>query len=559
MYHGMGARADRTMLIGTLLLSMPTPSESVRVSQVGYLPDWPKRVVLVAEPTGPVLVRRVGNGRVVLTLAAGPPRLDPDSGDTLRAVDLTALRTPGEYVVDAPGLGESLPFRVGKDVLRRPFRLAVRAFTGQRASTAVSLAPDYLQFHHAAGHTAPANYDPSSGQTGTRDVSGGWYDAGDYGRYVVNSGITTGTLLWAYELYGPKLRKLSLDLPESGGKIPDFLAEVKWNLDWMLKMQDEDGGAWHKATTAQFSGFVRPEEDKAPVLVIGTGKPPYKNTTATADLAAVAAIAARVYRPFDPAYAARCLVAARRAWTWAQAHPDALYTRNPSGIGTGGYGDDDAKDERLWASAELLRTTGERPYADAVAALAPGYHLRGDAAQGWPTVGNLGLYTLAFAKRADPALVARVRTEAIEAADAIAARTAANGYGCPLTSKDYIWGSNSVVANYGMMLLLADRFQPKAAYRVAAQDSLQYLLGLNAFGTSYVTGVGSRAPMHPHHRISAADGVETPWPGMLVGGPNAEGRTPPARQWEDKEANYRVNEIAINWNAPLVFVLAGVM
>ena len=547
------------MLIGTLLAQSSLGAEAVRASQVGYLPGGPKFAVLAAEPTGPVVVRRVGDGRMVLTVAVGPARPDPDSGDTVRAVDLSALRTPGEYVLDAPGLGRSFPFRVGKDAFARPFRLAVRGFTGQRASLAVSLAPDSPQFHHAAGHTAPAQYDPSSGRTGTRDVSGGWYDAGDYGRYVVNSGITTGTLLWTYEMYGPKLRKRNLNIPESGGNIPDFLAEVKWNLDWMLKMQDEDGGAWHKATTAQFSGFVRPEEDKAPVLVIGTGKPPYKNTTATADLAAVAAIAARVYRPFDRAYADRCLAAARRAWTWAQDHPDALFTRNPPGIGTGGYGDDDARDERLWASAELFRTTGERPYADATAALASGYHLRADAAQGWPSVGNLGLYAYAFAKGGDPALVSRIRSEAIEAADEIAARTADNGYRCPLTSKDYTWGSNSVVANYGMMLLLADRIHPKEAYRVAAQDSLQYLFGVNALGTSYVTGVGSRSPLHPHHRISASDGVEAPWPGLLVGGPNAEGRTPPARQWEDKEANYRVNEIAINWNAPLVFVLAGVM
>lgn len=553
---------NTTLLSFALATIAPqTHSEAVRACQVGYLPTETKFAVLTAEPSGPVVVRRTRDGKPVLSVVAGPARADADSGDTVRAVDFSTLKTPGEYVLDAPGIGTSYPFRIGKDVFARPFRLAIRAFTGQRASTAVSLGPDFPQFHYEAGHTALAQYHPSSGKSGVRDVSGGWYDAGDYGRYIVNSGITTGTLLWAYELYGPKLKKLRLDLPESGGKIPDYLAEVKWNLDWMLKMQDEDGGVWHKATTANFPGFIMPKDDKSPMLVIGAGSAPFKNTTATADFAAVAAIAARVYRPFDSAYAGRCLAAAERAWSWVQANPNVLFQRNPQGISTGGYGDGTATDERLWAAAELFRTTGERAYADAFAALVPGFHLKGDAPQGWPAVGNLGLYTYALSDRggADPALVERIKKEAVDAADAIVARVGANGYRSPLMSREYFWGSNSVVANYGMMLRLADRIKPDARYRDAAQDGLHYLLGRNTFDTSFVTWVGTKWPMHPHHRPSGADGVEQPWPGLLVGGPNAEGKTPPARQWEDVEGNYRVNEIAINWNAPLVFVLAGAL
>ena len=514
-----------TTIVGANLI--PARSAAIRASQLGYLPAAPKIAMLSEAPTGPVVVRRARDGKAVFTVIAGPPKLDPDSGDTLRIVDFSALKTPGDYVLDAPGLGRSDPFGIGKDVDVHAFRLAVRAFTGQRAGTDVSLAPDYPQFHYEAGHTAPAQYDPSSGKSGTRDVSGGWYDAGDYGRYVVNSGITTGTLLWAFELYGPKILKQKLDIPNANPKIPAYLAEVKWNLDWMLKMQDDDGGVWHKATTANFSGFVMPKDDKAPMLVVGTGFAPYKNTTATADLAAVAAIAARIYGPYDPAYAARCLVAARKAWTWVEANPNVLYRDNPNGISTGGYGDGDARDERLWAGAELFRTTGEKGYGDATAKLAPEFHLDSGSAQGWGSVANLGLYTLAFAKGAEPALVARIRAEAVRAADGIAARIDANGYRVPLTSKEYYWGSNSVVANYGMMLLFADRIKPDAKYRNAAQDCLHYLLGRNTFATSFVTGVGTHSPLHPHHRPSGADGIDQPWPGLLVGGPNADGKTLP--------------------------------
>lgn len=536
-------------------------SPAIKACQVGYLPAETKVAVLSAVPSGDVLVRRVKDDKPVLSVHPGPAHLDVDSGDTVQTVDFSELRSPGEYVLDAPGLGRSFPFKIGKDAFARPFRLAVRSFTGQRCGMAISLAPDFPQYHHDACHMGISPFHLSAGREGGRDETGGWHDAGDFGKYVVNSGITTGTMLWTYEMYGSKLRKLNLDLPESGRKLPDFLAEVKWNLDWMLKMQDADGGVWHKATTANFAGWIMPEADKADVLVIGTGKAPFKNTTATADLAAVAAIAARVYRPFDAAYADHCLAAARKAWSWAQANPNVPFGNNPKGIATGGYGDGDASDERLWATAELFRTTGEAQYADAFAGAASKFSIKADAAQGWPSVGNLGLYTylLSGRKNADEALVSRIRTETLAAADAIAARTFANGYRNPLLSRDYIWGSNSVVANYGMMLRIADKVSPKSAYRNAAQDALHYLLGRNVFGKSFVTWVGSDWAMHPHHRPSGADGIEQPWPGMLVGGPNAEGRTPAARQWEDVEANFRVNEMAINWNAPLVFLLAGAL
>jgi endoglucanase len=177
---------------------------------------------------------------------------------------------------------------------------------------------------------------------------------------VVNSGISTGTLLWTWEIFGDRLKQVKLNIPESGNGTPDILNEIRWNLDWMLSMQDDDGGVWHKQTSERFCDFILPEKDTLISYVIGTGKEPYKSSCATGDFAAVMAIAARAYRPFDAAYAEKCLRAARQAWNWLEKYPDVTF-RNPPGVSTGGYGDGDCADEHLWAAAELWRTTGDQP------------------------------------------------------------------------------------------------------------------------------------------------------------------------------------------------------
>lgn len=565
------AIAAAVLLAGAVQEEPPTPSpatappsDAVKVCQVGYLPGEAKFAMLTSEPTGPILVRRGWGGTVALRVPAGEPVKDGDSGDTVWPVDFSQLREPGTYHLEITGIGHSHPFTIGRDVFATPFRHAIRAFTGQRCGTSVSLAPDFPQYAYPACHTDLAQYHASSGAKGLVECTGGWHDAGDYNRYTVNSGITTGTLLLAYELNADQLRDLKLDLPESNNDVPDFLDEVRWNLDWMLKMQDADGGVWHKTSSANFCGFVMPQEDTDPMLIIGSGNEPYKITTGTGDLAAVAAIASRVYREFDPEYADKCLEAARKAFDWCIEHPEALYQRNPEGINTGGYGDGDASDEILWAAAELFRTTGEEKYGRYFLNHYDKFKLSADSAQGWPSVGNLALYAYAFTDQpnVDKAVKAKLREQAIAAADGIVQRMSTNGYRNPLTPRDYVWGSNGVVGNYGIMLRLANHIEPKPAYVNAAQDCLHYLFGRNTFNTSFVSQVGSKSVMNLHHRPSAADGIEQPWPGLLSGGPNAYTNDlpnpdgPPATQWVDDEDRYDLNENAINWNAPLVFLLA---
>ncbi len=549
-------------------LSAADVSPAVHIDQVGYLPGAAKiAVIAVSSPASQFTVRSTTDDRTVFKGTLSDPRHDDLSGDTVQLADFSSVRADGDYYLDIAGVGRSYDFGIHQDVFSRAFYLTMRGYYAQRCGMKVDLSPDFPSFQHAACHLVGA-FDASSGKTGPHASAGGWHDAGDYGRYIVNSGITTGTLLWAWEIYRGRLGSVNLNIPESGNHVPDMLNEIRWNLDWMLSMQDEDGGVWHKQTSANFSGFVMPENDKARSLVIGTSSAPFKSSCSTGDFAAVMAIASRAFAPYDAAYSAKTLKASRTAWTWLSENPNVAFS-NPHGINTGEYGDRDCSDERLWAAAELYRTTKDEQYNKYFLANYEGF-LRAISTENppaWPTVGALGLWTYAMSGRTNEAAKA-IKTATITAADAITSRTVASPYQISMQPADYVWGSNGVAGNYSLQLLIANVLHPDPRYSAAAFENLHYLLGRNAFSVSWVTQLGSNPYKHPHHRPSGADNNPEPWPGLLSGGPNP-GRQdavaqklpagPPMRMWVDDQGAYSVNEIAINWNAPLVFVLAAAL
>lgn len=275
------------------------------------------------------------------------------------------------------------------------------------------------------------------------------------------------------------------------------------------------------------------------------------------------------FKPFDKPYADRTLAAARKAWTWLDKNPNVLFN-NPAGVSTGGYGDRDCADERLWAAAELFRATGDEPYNAYFVANyeAQRKSIRAVGPPSWGSVGALGLWSYALGNGKDSTAVNAIRQDSLAAAEQIVDRATKNAYRITMTKSDYIWGSNAVAANYGMQLLVANAMKRDPRFVQAAINNLHYLLGRNTFSLSFVTQLGENAMKHPHHRPSGADSNELPWPGLLSGGPNGRpqdpamrklGNLPPARMFLDDQESYASNEVAINWNAPLVFLLAGAM
>ncbi|MBR2796454.1 MAG: glycoside hydrolase family 9 protein [Clostridia bacterium] len=528
-------------------------SAGIRVNQVGFRPDAVKTAVFAGTGVDgeAFAVIEVNSGETVFEGNLSAAIDNPWAGETNRVADFSGLTRNGTYcVVSADGL-ESPAFTVGEDVYGELLRSAARMLYLQRCGieTDGALAGPYA---HPACHTALATV----WDTGEKiDVSGGWHDAGDYGRYVVSGAKAAADLMLAHALRGEILDDFGI--PESGDGLDDLLEEAKVELDWLLKMQAASGGVYHKVSCASFPAFIPPEKETGELIVC-----PVSNT-ATGDFAAVMAMASRLCAVDWPEDARAYLDAARRAWDYLAQHEGEPGFQNPDGIVTGEYPDDDDSDERFWAAAELASATGEAVYVEAASdLLATGGKRHG---LGWLDVGTYGLLAVLNDARRDEddptREAARVELDAIEE-EALAA-IALNPYGADRTDA-YEWGSNMGVANTAALLMMEGR-RGNEACRRAAQQPLDYLLGKNATGYCFVTATGARSPEHPHHRPSHV--AREVMPGMLVGGPNSgleDPRAasllrgnPPAKCYVDDEQSYSTNEVCVYWNSPLVLLLAG--
>lgn len=549
----------------TLLLSLSfvITAQQLFIDQLGY-PPAASKYVFTDHPADSFTVRPAGGGAAVFR---GPLSLfaanDPATGMTLYRGDFSTLSSAGQWVAEVSGAESSPPFAIGDTVYAALYRQSLKGFYFQRCGVDLLGAPAGPYFR-TRGHVADGFFHASTGNSGFLPASRGWHDAGDYGKYIVNAGITVGTMLLAYENFPARFADDAINIPESGNGVPDLLDEVRFELEWMLKMQDaQSGGVYFKLTRENFSGFVMPAQDT------GTRYVYELSTTASGDFAAVMARAARVYAPYDSSFAQTCLNAAVQAWGYLQAHPQIVPPggfSNPPGTATGQYGDGDDRDERLWAAAELYLSTGESVYHN--------YYLNHYSQSGlmnstmaWPRVQVMA--HLAYLRGTLPGISGNLqntlRTSLVGYCQTLLGLRNSKGFHVAMNNNDYVWGSNSVPLNRAVLLIFGYEETGNDLYREAALDQLHYILGVNAHRLSFVTGAGDAYPMFPHHRPSGADGVAEPVPGLLAGGPNKnlddpvlqahfDENTPPALCYIDDEGSYGSNEIAINWNAPLVLV-----
>lgn len=525
----------------------------IRIDQLGYRPQDEKKAVFTKESPKKFQIVNKKDKQIVFESSDFKKVLNPDADETDYIGDFTKVQEPGIYEVIADEKETSFSFCVGDTVYENVTADLLKMFYLQRCG--MELTAEYAgEFAHKKCHDTIATV----WDTDTKlDVSGGWHDAGDYGRYIVAAAVTVADLLMAYENC-PSMFEKKLNIPESGNGIPDILNEVRYELEWMLKMQDQNTGeVYHKVTCFGFPGFVLPEEETEPLIVFPS------SVTATATFAAAMAMVPRFYGIYDDAFGKKCLQAAIKAYDAMKKMNLPGGFKNPEGVITGEYGDDCDTDERYWAAAELYRATGDANYREDFEAL---HQQAVRMGYGWKEVGSFGnLAYLAAKYQKDEKIEKEIRESMILLADQLLDNSNKDGYGVSLGGQ-YVWGSNMEAANQGMQLCDAYRLTGEEKYRNAAREQVHYLFGKNSLNLCFVTGYGSRSPQHPHHRPSEA--LKKPMKGMLIGGPDsglhdetaAKMLTgePAAKCYVDELESYSTNEITIYWNAPLITLLTQI-
>ncbi|MFZ5825981.1 MAG: glycoside hydrolase family 9 protein [Bacillota bacterium] len=533
-----GCTTDRSASSPPAAEPEPQVRVGITVNQVGYLPGAPKVATLYLpdeSDTAPTRFRvvRADDGTEVLKGLLKGPLTEPEAGGRKAwLADFSALKTEGTYKVRA-GSSESPPFRIAANVFDDLFAKVTRSYYLQRSG--FLLDDPVTGLKHEACHLAKASL--FEDKSVSLDVSGGWHDAGDYGKYIPPAAVTIGQLLLLYEVL-PQAAEVKL-------QGTDLLSEVRYELDWMLKMQRSDGAVYHKVTTENFPGMIMPEADTAPLIIYPVG------TASTGLFAGAMARAARAFAPSDPAYAKRLGDAAKQAWRWLEKNRNLI---NPPVGNTGPYLSNSDHHAREWAAAELFALTGEPSYER--------YLLDNPRTTvgsiNWERASGLALFTYVATPKADPAYRAKVEEVILAEAKRWVERAKEHPYGVALGVSEYVWASAKATQAIGLHLIMANRLRPDPAFLEVAAAQLDWVLGRNPLERSFVTGVGANPPKNPHHRLVIATGKMVP--GLLVGGPNDRGqdRAVPkglgARSYVDDNRSYSSNEPAIDYNAPLVFV-----
>ena len=560
----------------------------IRLNQVGFAPHQEKTATIDISN----LKSQISNcyilniaGDTVRRGQASETMLNPVSGKPCQMVDFSDLTACGDYTLYVENDQISnLQFQISNRPYRELTRKALRAFYHQRASMATE-EPYAEGYARPAGHPDDHVIVHASAATEERPAGtiisspGGWYDAGDYNKYIVNSGFTMGVWLMAYEFNKAYFDTLRLNIPESqisNDKCPDMLSEAMYNLCWMLTMQDTDGGVYHKLTEPAFEGFIRPDQCRKPRYVV------MKTTAAALDFAATMALAARVYEPYDPDFCEEAKEAAIRAYDWAVEHPEVYYDQPKMNedmkqcgeveITTGAYDDFDVNDEFYWAEVELYLLTGEEQYKanvkDHAGAIANTltkdgkYYLPAT----WGNVAELAYLELLLQGKTDADALLTYLAPYLDEADTISVFRSPYGN----RESDFFWGCNSEGCCWrGVECLYAYRLTRDEKYLINAERCLNYVLGQNATGFCYVTGFGTHPTKDPHHRLSYSHSKGT-LPGFLAGGPNPARQdaatdgvkypknVPADESYLDYQPSYASNEVTINWNVTLFALSAGI-
>ena len=546
-------------------------AQQFRLNQLGFYSKSQKIAIITESQYKTFTVINASTGQIVYSDTISTPKYWNNSGENVSIADFSKYTQEGSYYLQVGNSKSSLITIKQKDVFTNLSKWSIKAFYLWRASTAIQAKNAQfgkVNFARNTGHADTRVLVHSSAATILRPASTllsapkGWYDAGDYNLYTVNASQAVFSLLQLYENYSSIYDTLNLNIPESSNSVPDILDEVKWETDWLLNMIDtNDGAVYHKLTSLSFCGMVEPDKDYLTRYMVG------RSTAATLDFAAMMAKAARSFRKYNkiyPRYADTLIIYAKKAYNWALKNPSNNFTSNPSGVSTGSYSDGNSYDEFFWAKCELFLTTGDNTYLNDININSVNF-----GTPTWNSVQTLGLLSL-YQSLDTITISSNDKNTIINTVLAISNSMVSICNSTPYHTviNTFAWGSNGYTSSQGQILLTAYKKTRNIQYLNTALSVLDYLLGRNATGYSFVSGFGNRTPLKLHDRRSEGDAILQPLPGYLVGGPTINAQTDcgatlypstfPAKSYLDLNCSFSTNEIAINWQGPFAYIVGAI-
>jgi endoglucanase len=548
-------------LIALVYLNALVTETEIRINQSGYYPSGPKIAIIVNAEDHSHFELVSPLGEVVFKGKLGKNRTWKKSGESVRKADFTIFQKRGKYQIK---VGEKLshPFEIKEDAWRGEAVGLMKSYYLQRCTFELD-EPYAGIYKRPLGHPDTACvFHPSSTRTGKLNAPGGWYDAGDFGKYIVSAGVTLGNMLSLYEMYPEVFPDNSTNIPESGNGLSDMLDEAKYELDWFKFMQDEDGGVFVKITSAKYPPMMLPHKDPLQRNVYG------KSTASTLHFAACMAMAGRIYQNHFPEWSEDCLKRAEKAWLWASKNDDDIF-QNPEGVLSGDYSNSQMSDEFLWAAAELYISTQESKYEAYL--LRHSEELDNMAPSGWANVNALAICSLSLNRQViSTELAGKVRESLLIWSDERIKEIEKSAYHLP--EFQLVWGSNGFIGSTGLCFVYAYETSEDQKYLNAASHVADYILGKNATGYCFVTGYGTQRVVNLHHSVSIADGIDGCLPGFVPGGPNPSMEDAqasehgeavvyesalPARAYVDSQLSYASNENDICYSAPVLALIAS--
>ena len=541
--------------IETLLKAgIASKKPAIVVNQVGYLPQWQKQAFLrqttitdakINQQSTAELVDRDTN-KEIATLSLKPTVVDSDTKDAIATIDFSNVTQPGNYYLRA-GKFKSAPFAIGKDVYQDTLVKLLRSYYIQRCGVAID--DPISGISHPPCHLRDGIVARQQDETRI-DAVGGWHDGGAYNKYVATATVTIGRLLSLYEQNSDLFPDSQLNIPQSDNGKSDLLDEMKFGLDWLLKMQRDDGAVYRKVAGKTWALNLAPDEDVQPRYVYGISTPE------TAKFAAAMAIASRNFESVDNQL--------------AQTQPEMKVDRQEE--------DDSGSDrylaskfntekslttdvdDRLWAAAELYITTGESIFSS--------YFVdnldRADYTLfEWKNPAPLGMINYLRQERQPVAeeVINKIKNKIIQRANYDLNIVDKSNYN--IANNRFIWGSNRMTAEEGITLIYAYKITNNSQYLNAAIAQLDYLLGRNHFNQTFITDIGTNSVQNLSNLYTRAKQIKIP--GLVVGGANSTAqdsrvyRNRGQLSYADDELAYASNGNATDYNASVISLIINLI